>query len=147
MLSNLIVKKASESDAKLIFDIDKDYGFEKYTFESILYTLSTEQYLNFLILKGDEAIGYISYSKVMEEAELIKIVIKNNYRAMGFGDFLIKKSLNKLCEMGITKVFLEVRASNMNAIKLYEKNNFKKINIRQKYYSDGEDAIIYGLSL
>jgi ribosomal-protein-alanine N-acetyltransferase len=38
--------------------------------------------------------------------------------------------------------FLEVRKSNTAAIGLYERFNFKRIHIRKKYYSDGEDAII-----
>ena len=39
------------------------------------------------------------------------------------------------------KIMLEVRESNISAIKLYEKNGFIEINRRKKYYGN-EDAII-----
>ena len=39
---------------------------------------------------------------------------------------------------------LEVRDSNIIAIKFYEKRGFKKISVRKNYYQDThEDAIIY----
>lgn len=38
--------------------------------------------------------------------------------------------------------WLEVRASNVGAVALYEQLNFTKRATRQKYYSDGEDAIV-----
>ena len=36
---------------------------------------------------------------------------------------------------------LEVRSKNINAIRLYQKYDFKIINIRKNYYKD-DDAII-----
>jgi ribosomal-protein-alanine N-acetyltransferase len=36
---------------------------------------------------------------------------------------------------------LEVRASNIAAIGLYESAGFTKFNVRARYYADGEDAV------
>ena len=45
--------------------------------------------------------------------------------------------------LGGRKVFLEVRASNIAAQKLYREFGFRINGIRKKYYSDnGEDAYI-----
>jgi ribosomal protein S18 acetylase RimI-like enzyme len=38
--------------------------------------------------------------------------------------------------------WLEVRASNVGAVALYEQLDFTKRATRRKYYSDGEDAIV-----
>ena len=38
---------------------------------------------------------------------------------------------------------LEVRRSNIPAQKLYEKHGFKQIAIRNNYYDNTEDALIY----
>ena len=40
---------------------------------------------------------------------------------------------------------LEVRVSNIGAIKLYENFGFKSAGVRPKYYPDGEDAMILWL--
>jgi ribosomal-protein-alanine N-acetyltransferase len=42
-------------------------------------------------------------------------------------------------------VDLEVRADNRSAIRAYEKNGFLKTGIRNGYYSDGVDAVLYRL--
>ena len=39
-------------------------------------------------------------------------------------------------------IILEVRKSNFPAINLYLKFGFSELGIREKYYNDGEDAII-----
>ena len=43
-------------------------------------------------------------------------------------------------EEGVTSITLEVRVSNVAAIKLYENNGFEKKLVKKGYYSDGEDA-------
>ena len=48
----------------------------------------------------------------------------------------------------LSSIFLEVRESNLPAIKLYEKFNFTQISIRKNYYPDNkEDALIYMLEI
>ena len=64
-------------------------------------------------------------------------------RGNGYGKKLVEAIQKEAKAQGIQNLFLEVRVSNAIAIALYEKCGFKKINIRKKYYSDGEDALIY----
>jgi ribosomal-protein-alanine N-acetyltransferase len=45
------------------------------------------------------------------------------------------------------KVLLEVRASNTAALALYERHRFVRFNVRERYYSDGEDGIEMVLTL
>ena len=45
------------------------------------------------------------------------------------------------------KIFLEVNQKNLNAIKLYKKNNFEEISVRKNYYGLNEDALIMVKSL
>ena len=52
------------------------------------------------------------------------------------------KAESKLVSLGVNKVFLEVRSSNISAIALYEKKGYTKISVRKKYYADGEDALV-----
>jgi ribosomal protein S18 acetylase RimI-like enzyme len=43
---------------------------------------------------------------------------------------------------GDLKIFLEVAADNIAAQRLYERNGYKQIAIRSKYYDGKTDAII-----
>ena len=59
--------------------------------------------------------------------------------------------LKKRCaDADIVSIFLEVRSSNKKAIRLYEKNGFNELGIRNNYYKNNagwEDAILMGSEL
>ena len=83
-------------------------------------------------------VGYIGLEKIAGEAHIINMAVHPDSRGGGMGKKLVKKVLN-------TKdvFFLEVRASNIPAQKLYEKYGFKKVGARKNYYEDNnEDALI-----
>ncbi len=43
----------------------------------------------------------------------------------------------------IDAIFLEVRPSNHAAVRLYESKGFTHISSRKRYYSNGDDALVY----
>lgn len=87
----------------------------------------------------NELCGYLSYSNICGEIEICKIATLPKFRQKGVACALLEKMLND----DYTKVFLEVRKSNVPAINLYKKFGFEEINRRKNYYSNPtEDAII-----
>ncbi len=91
--------------------------------------------------------GFICHSSVSPEAEIHKIAVHPQYRRQGIGLYLLGHALEKLKENHVEKVFLEVREKNISAQKLYEKQDFIRVNVRKAYYSDGESAWIYQCKL
>ena len=70
------------------------------------------------------------------------IAVFPSFRKMGVGDAIVKALCKKAEELG-EFISLEVRASNTNAISLYEKNGFIKAGVRKNFYSDPrEDGLI-----
>ena len=98
----------------------------------------------YLVAKVNEkAVGYIGMWKVLNEGHITNVAVHPEFRHQGIGDQLVSELLS-LCEKEkIDLVTLEVRKSNQNAIKLYEKHGFVAEGIRKAYYQDNkEDAII-----
>ena len=98
----------------------------------------------YLVAKVNEkAVGYIGMWKVLNEGHITNVAVHPEFRHQGIGDQLVSELLS-LCEKeNIDFVTLEVRKSNQNAIKLYEKHGFVAEGIRKAYYQDNkEDAII-----
>ena len=63
---------------------------------------------------------------------------------------MLKNLFNECKKANIINIFLEVRRSHSSAIRLYEKNGFNEIGVRNNYYQlrDGqEDAILMGLAI
>ena len=71
---------------------------------------------------------------------------KIKYSNKGIGSLLLRKVIDKFNNVDKLKIIeLQVRKSNLRAIKLYEKFGFIKHTLDSKYYEDGEDAWIMRL--
>jgi len=87
--------------------------------------------------------GYLNFWIILNEAEIHRIAVKEEYRRSGVAGILLQEMFKVLREMGILSVHLEVRQYNHGAIKLYEKLGFMIKGRRQGYYEEtGEDALI-----
>lgn len=98
-----------------------------------------------LILRRDgELEGYAIFSSIFDEGELLRIAVNPLSRRKGYATMLMNE-LSKLGrERNIEHWFLEVRAGNLGAIKLYEKFGFIMMGRRKGYYAapnGREDAI------
>ena len=82
--------------------------------------------------------GFIHIQTGLDIIDLLNIIVKPEYQNQGIGSVLLKYIIDNKQEK---KIMLEVRSKNINAIKLYQKYDFKIINIRKNYYKD-DDAII-----
>ena len=82
--------------------------------------------------------GFIHIQNGLDIIDLLNIIVKPKYQNQGIGSVLLKYIIDNKQDK---KIMLEVRSKNINAIKLYQKYNFKIINIRKNYYKD-DDAII-----
>ncbi len=88
-------------------------------------------------------LGYVSMMTVLDEGYINNVAVSSAARRRGIGDALIRELLRRAEERALSFVTLEVRASNAPAIGLYEKNSFRQVGIRKKYYEKPqEDAII-----
>ena len=89
--------------------------------------------------EDNNLIGFIHVSKSYETVDIVNIVVDIDKRNMGIGSKLVDYISHLFDD--VDNIMLEVRDSNENAIRLYEKCGFEEINRRKKYYGD-EDAII-----
>ena len=92
---------------------------------------------------GDGVIGYAVLWCIMDQAELANVAVTSKRRGRGLGRHLIGRVLEVARNRGVTKVFLEVRASNGRAAEIYRRFGFAEVGLRRDYYDDPrEDARI-----
>ncbi len=93
--------------------------------------------------KNGQVTGFICGRRLDSEAEILKIAVYEKARCQGIGGGLFFHVLNFLKKKGVSRFFLEVRASNLAAKSLYLKAGFCQVSVRKKYYSSPvEDGII-----
>ena len=100
------------------------------------------RFFGFIIKDGEENLGFITYTLGAYDADIESVYVFSESRKKGVGFALLQRAIEEISKK-VNKIFLEVRKNNLSAINLYEKCGFKQISIRKKYYSDGEDAVVF----
>jgi ribosomal-protein-alanine N-acetyltransferase len=104
-----------------------------------------------LVLRGrgraDEAWGdiraYCVYRVTLDEMHILNVAVAPGWRRWGLGRWLVRFAMGKAVRDGARRAFLEVRASNREALSLYVGLGFVRAGVRRGYYSEPrEDAVL-----
>ena len=139
----MIFRQITKEDIPLLTS-SKNYGFtDGWTEEMLLSAFDGGRFFGFILERENAPAGYVTLDKGLDDADIEEIFVFPQFRKLGVATLLIKKVVEELKVQGINRLLLEVREGNHPARRLYEKNNFIKINERKKYYQNGENAVIY----
>jgi [ribosomal protein S18]-alanine N-acetyltransferase len=90
-----------------------------------------------------DIIGFGCFWSILDEAHITLLGIHPEHQGKGLGQMLLRSLLDRAREIEMARATLEVRASNLGAIHIYEKHGFQTVGRRKKYYQDNdEDGII-----
>lgn len=142
MINNYSIREAGVEDVLLVSEIESDSDNDIYSPNLIRSAIEDRYTNNFLIFENNVALGYLSANMIFEDCNLIKIVVKKEYRRQGVARCLIDYLKKIIKNLDVKKIYLEVRCDNTPAVKLYEKCDFKLSGVRKGYYN-GVDALIY----
>lgn len=95
----------------------------------------------FIYMEKCNIIGFINYYDLYDRFEISYIEVLSDYRNKKIGSKLMEHLIEIGKEKEITNITLEVNINNINAIKLYEKYDFSKVAVREKYYN-GTDGYL-----
>ncbi len=118
--------------------------------EQTLASNQGERYRNYQLSVDGEMAAFAITQVVLDEATLFNIAVDPAYQRRGLGRALLEHVIDEVEKLGVVTLWLEVRASNVAAIALYESVGFNEATIRRNYYptADGrEDAIIMALPI
>ena len=89
-----------------------------------------------------EVVGFICYWLVAGEMQILNIATAPPMQRRGIAESLLQQAFSDCQTVGMTAAWLEVRAGNHGAIKLYQRHGFEQNGMRRGYYRDGEDALL-----
>jgi len=97
---------------------------------------------------GGRIVAFLILSTVLDESEILQVAVKKEYQRSGFAAALLEEVFGFCREMGISKIFLEVREGNLPARSLYEKFGFEEAGLRKGYYENPrENGVIMAKNL
>ena len=94
--------------------------------------------------------GYLISSSAAGEAHILNLCVHPNIQGQGWGRKLLEEAEWIVKQYRADTCFLEVRLSNIAAIRLYESSGYNEIGRRKNYYpaeNGREDAIVMAKSL
>ncbi len=142
-----IISKMAEADLAY-FETALKQDFDEFWNYSVLKQEFYGENTTYLVAKyDDEIVGFAGILTILDEANIMNIVTKQNKRGLGIATCLLQELINISKEKGMKSITLEVNEHNKPAINLYNKFEFKKVGTRKKYYSNGDTAILMTLSL
>ncbi|MDH4273607.1 MAG: ribosomal protein S18-alanine N-acetyltransferase [Gammaproteobacteria bacterium] len=100
-----------------------------------------------VIHRAGEIWGYGVMSTGADEAHVLNVSVHPTVRRQGAGEAMMQVFTLQAQEKGAHSLFLEVRPSNIGAMRMYEKLGYNEIGRRKNYYpapgNGREDAILY----
>lgn len=133
-----MISKYQEQDIPQIIDLGKKINPKFEQLFNINNLPANEQI--YVYKEEQKVLGFLHILFNLDTSEILNLVVKEAKRKQGIATLLIDGFLSEP-NLNYERIILEVRVSNIAAIKLYQKFNFAVINTREKYYGN-EDAFI-----
>lgn len=109
-----------------------------WTLEQLQLSLADQTMTYYVAAKNGEVAGFLAVQTVLDELEIIQLAVRPDYQRQG----LARRLMEEIQDWP-GSAFLEVRASNHSAQKLYAGQGFEAIGLRRNYYHHPmEDAIL-----
>src|SRR2546425_6294929 len=133
------IRPATQDDTNAISLLEQASFNDPYP-SYFLSELARDNPETFLVLTlNNEIVGYGVVDHWEDHNHLISIAVRPDSRKKGLGEALLMELEKRLSKERPLR--LEVRQSNLAAIRLYSKGGFKKTGLAEGYYGDGENAI------
>jgi [ribosomal protein S18]-alanine N-acetyltransferase len=141
------IRELTLTDLQLLHQIESSVHIAPWSENLLKQSLSGDEIL-FGAFHQQQLLGYVVIKTMLDELELLNIAVSQYSQGQGVASLLLNYLFDFAQEHQLTQVFLEVRHSNISAIKLYQKFDFVEIGCRKNYYSCGdmtqerEDAVL-----
>ena len=151
-----MIRRCEERDLNSVVNINMatlPEHYSDYFFESLLRELPEA----FIVAEvGDKVIGYImckiefgfsNFRKLgfVKKGHVVSVAILEQHRGRGIGKALMLEGINGVLSRKSDEIYLEVRVSNSQAIRMYQRLGFQIKSRLRSYYRDGEDAYLMAL--
>ena len=123
-------------DLPAVIEIERQSNSHPWT-ERNFQDAMTSGYLSLVARDRGEICAFAIARGVVDEAELLLIAVTPSERRHGVAALLWTEMAQRLKIAGATKIFLEVRASNVPARSFYASRGFSQVGVRKNYYPNG----------
>jgi len=145
---NVIIRRMRAEDLQAVVAIDQASFSLPWPARSFQFELNENPNSRLWVAEVTDAEGQPAVAgllvlwKILDEGHIATVAVSAAYRRLGVGRKLLAAALLSAAQEGVTRSFLEVRASNTAAQTLYQRFGYIVEGVRRRYYKDNqEDAL------
>lgn len=148
-VSPVVLRQMRAEDLPAVLDIERRSFGQPWSRTFFEKELATPFARLVVAVEGDPGtvVGYTCRWRVADEVHLLNVAVHPERRGGGHGRHLVADVIAEAERSGCSVVFLEVRAGNVVARRLYRTLGFRDLGVRRAYYGPGQDAIVMELRL
>ena len=92
--------------------------------------------------------GFSNFKKLgfVKKGHVVSVAVIDGHRGKGIGSVLVEEAVKGVKIRECSEMYLEVRCSNNDAVRLYENLEFSITQRLKAYYRDGEDAYVMAIN-
>lgn len=145
-MDNIEFERMNQSHISDVAEIERQCFSKPWSENAIAAELENDSAYFYVAKLCGEVIGYIGMHCAADECYVANVGVLKKYRRMGVGSALIKYAADTARQMKMSFISLEVRPSNTEAVRIYERFGFEKVGLRKNFYSEPkEDGLIMTL--
>lgn len=138
----LLIRPLIEQDLDQVLLVEQASFPVPWRREHFLHEITTPHSFPFVAVSGGVIAGYLCLHVLFETAEILDVAITPERRGKGIAKLLLEHAEKTARSQSAEQIVLEVRASNLAALTLYETTGFVRSGIRKRYYEGTEDAVL-----
>jgi [ribosomal protein S18]-alanine N-acetyltransferase len=141
-----LLRPMTTADLDNVLKLEVDlFGDESWSRQMLVGELGQQPASRYYLVAEEAGtiVGYAGLLAAGGQADVLTIAVSAARWGQGIGSLLLGDLLTEAVRRGCTEIFLEVRADNARAQRLYRWWGFDDIGIRRGYYQpSGMDAIV-----
>ncbi len=147
-IEQILVREMREEDIPTIVEIERTSFSMPWSETSFLNELRKPRAVSRVAVLNGIVVGHLCAQTAADEGHILNLAVRADYRQKGIATALVENIIEELKLRACRYLYLEVRASNYAARRLYQGFGFRIVGTRKKYYvAPTEDAIIMMLEI
>jgi len=149
--AGVVLRPMTLADVDQVLELERAvFGEEAWTRRMLAEELEQQPASRYYLVADNagRVAGYAGLLGAGWQGDVLTLAVATDRWGSGIGSALLEALLAEAARRGCTEVFLEVRADNARAQRLYRRHQFTEIGIRRGYYQpSGADAVVMKRSL
>lgn len=145
MSTPIVERLVDEADLDGVVDVEAAAFYRPTSREWYVNELTRPDVCYIYVVRVDDirVAGFCAFWRIADQIHINNLAIRPELRGRGLGRVLLARVLEDADVLGAPSATLEVRRSNVPALRLYERAGFTVTGVRPAYYTHPvEDALV-----